>query len=71
VKIGEIEHHPFFLSFLAAAHQLICSSYLFSDDLPTVKEKKQLLKRKHALESPEGQFSSYSKSKRVYFLHHF
>jgi hypothetical protein len=36
-----------FLAFDAAAHQLICSYYIFFDDLPT------------ALESPEGLFHSY------------
>jgi hypothetical protein len=34
------------LAFVAAAHQLIRSYYLLFNDLPTVKEKKQLLKRK-------------------------
>jgi hypothetical protein len=29
-----------FLAFVAAAHQLLCSYYMFFDDLPTVKEKK-------------------------------
>jgi hypothetical protein len=38
-----------FLSFVAAAQQLIWSDYLFFNDLPTVKEKIQLLKRKHEL----------------------
>jgi hypothetical protein len=30
-----------FLAFVAAAHQLISSYYMFFDDLPTVKEKKE------------------------------
>jgi hypothetical protein len=29
-----------FLAFVAAAHQLICSYYIFIDDIPTVKDKK-------------------------------
>jgi hypothetical protein len=40
-----------FLAFVAAAHQLICSYYMFFDDLPTVKEKKRGLKRKPDLTS--------------------
>jgi hypothetical protein len=31
-----------FLAFVAAAHQLICSYYMFFDDLPTKKEKKEI-----------------------------
>jgi hypothetical protein len=38
-----------FLTFVAAAHQLICSYYIFFNHLPTVKEKKQGLKRKRDL----------------------
>jgi hypothetical protein len=38
-----------FLFLVAAVHQLICAYYLLFDDLPTVKEKKKLLKRKHEL----------------------
>jgi hypothetical protein len=35
-----------FLAFVAVAHKSISSYYMFFDDLPTVKEKKRLLKRK-------------------------
>ncbi len=38
-----------FLAFVAAAHQLLCSYYMFFNDLPTVIEKKQDLKRKRDL----------------------
>jgi hypothetical protein len=44
-----------FLAFVAAAHQLICSYYMFFDEIPTVKEKKRVLKRKR----PEGLFRNY------------
>jgi hypothetical protein len=38
-----------FIFLVAAAHQLICSYYILFDDVPTRKEKKLLLKRKHEL----------------------
>jgi hypothetical protein len=37
------------LSFVAAAHQLICSYSLLFDDLATVKEKKSYLKESVSL----------------------
>jgi hypothetical protein len=40
-----------FIFLVAAAHQLICSYYIFFDDLPTVKEKKRDLKRKREVTS--------------------
>ncbi len=31
-----------FLAFIAAAHKLLCSYYMVSNDLPTLKEKKEI-----------------------------
>jgi hypothetical protein len=38
-----------FIFLVAAVHQLICSYFILFDDVPTRKEKKQLLKRKREL----------------------